>query len=126
MYYPTRNQQPAIGNVVIPPSPLSSPRRVEEFLIINCHLPIVVFGRPHRVAPTDNLAVALLLLINGFPLKFIPEKSGTGMTFLVCNATLFCHSCINRNPVLIFPIGNQQPAIGNVVIPPHLYPLPVG
>jgi len=31
--------------------------------------------------------------INGFPLKFIPEKSGTGMTFLVCNDTLFCHSC---------------------------------
>jgi len=30
MYYPTRNQQPAIGNVVISPSPLSSPRWVEE------------------------------------------------------------------------------------------------
>jgi len=25
------------------------------------------------------------LSINGFPLKFIPEKSGTGMTFLVYN-----------------------------------------
>ena len=39
------------------------------------------------------------------------------MTFLVCNPALFCHSCMNRNPVLV-SIGNQQSAIGNVVISP--------
>jgi len=51
------NQRSATSNrqCSYPPSPLSSPRRVEEILIINCHLPIVVFGRPHRIAPINNL-----------------------------------------------------------------------
>jgi hypothetical protein len=31
IFFSIRNQQPAIGNVVISPSPLSSPRWVEEF-----------------------------------------------------------------------------------------------
>jgi len=57
--YLLSNPQSATSNrqCSYPPSPLSSPRRVEEILIINCHLPIVVFGRPHRVALTDNLAL---------------------------------------------------------------------
>ena len=71
--FPINNPQPAIGNVVISPSPLSSPQRVEEILIINCHLPIVVFGRAHRPAPTNNLAVLLS-----------------------------CHSCESRNPIFYF------------------------
>jgi len=77
-------------------------RRVEEILIIYCYLPIVVFGRAHRLAPTNNLISRSLALLSFLPinksgvnsnrnlktgclLEFIPEKSGTGMTFLVYN-----------------------------------------
>jgi len=119
------------------------------FLVCNatlfCHScmnrnPVLVFSIGNRQSAIDKVFIPLTFIlspqgrgnfnsqfsINGFPLKFIPEKSGTGMTFLVCNATLFCHSCMNRNPVLVFSIGNQQSAIDKVFIPPHLYPLPAG
>jgi len=55
IFFPINNQQPAIGKVFISPSPLSAPRRVEEIFNYQLPLPIVVFGRPHRVAPTNNL-----------------------------------------------------------------------
>ena len=89
--YLLSNPQSATSNrqCSYPPSPLSSPRRVEEILIINCHLPIVVFGRPHRVAPTNNLNSRSLVL-----LSFLCKQESN-----------------------FFPIRKQQPAIGNVFIP---------
>jgi len=106
MVFPIRNQQPAIGNVVISPSPLSSPQWVEEILIINCHLPIVFFGRPHRVAPINNLISRSLAHFSLSCSLVIPVQ--TGIQFL------------------FFSTDNQQPAIDNVVIRPHLCPLPAG
>ena len=88
-----------------------------------------VFGRPHRVAPTNNLNSRSLVLSSFLHLNKLGVNSSrnfknwmpafAGMTFLVYNRFFnlsFLHlnkSGVNssRNPVLCF--SNQQPAISN-------------
>ena len=106
MVFPINNKQPAIGNVVISPSPLSSPRRVEEILIINCHLPIVVFGRPHRVTLTDNLALLILLFFFGRTHRSAPtyNRVAASRSFKLMDYRLRGNdiSCLQRYFILSF------------------------
>jgi hypothetical protein len=53
IFFPIRNQQSAIGNVVISPSPLSSPRWVEEIFnyqlpFADCRFRATTQGRPYK------------------------------------------------------------------------------